>query len=224
MEPEVTVPDAPIEYAAILDAVAIFRQPMLARKMTASALPEGMIVVLRIAAEGDEPARLLANQIAATPKELHEACLFYLRTVVFHQHASDTRLLALLEPVTMTELRNHKRMIFKWLHPDRNHNSWETKLFLRIKAASLRLEQVAKFQTPIPIASVQPTKIIHNPRGRKSINHIRRLPIPSFWKNLFLNNAVPLFLAIIMLVVVGWAIITMTTGYYDFGYAYEVAN
>ncbi|MDE2445260.1 MAG: hypothetical protein KGO94_03715 [Alphaproteobacteria bacterium] len=109
--------------------------------MEKSKLPEGVTTVLRVAAEGKVLAGELAASVGSSADELYQACLFYLQTVVFHPHASDAYLLALPEVFEPQALREHKRLILKWLHPDRNHNNWENRLFLRVHAAILRLEK-----------------------------------------------------------------------------------
>ena len=126
---------------ALRNAIAVHRQPLLARRMEQTHLPDGLIDVLRVAAEGKERALSFSDELGASVSEVHDACLFYLQAVVFHQDASDARLLALTEPFNPEVFRDHKRLILKWLHPDRNHNNWENKLFNRVLSAAKRLER-----------------------------------------------------------------------------------
>lgn len=187
-------------------------------------LPVGMPSLLKIAAEGVERAVLDADQFGATPSELHQACVFYLQTVVFHEQASDARLLALSGPVSPQELRNHKRMIFKWLHPDRNHNSWESKLFLRVKAASLRLEQ--NTDTQFVKTSAVPEKLRTGRRLRPHIglHQFHRQILPGFWRSLLRRGAIPLVLSILLLVASGVVIVAMTSAGNGFDFTYGVGN
>ena len=210
--------------AALSNAISLYRQPLLARNMIRFELPVGMSSVLKIAAEGVERAALDADHFGATPGELHQASVFYLQTVVFHEQASDARLLALTEPVSPQELRNHKRMIFKWLHPDRNHNSWESKLFLRIKAASLRLEQ----NTNAPFVNVP--SLLEKPRlGRglryhSGLHQVHRQILPGFWRSLLSRGALPLVLSILFLVASGVAIVAMTSVGSGFDFTFGVGS
>lgn len=125
---------------ALRSALAVYRQPAQARRMEQLPLPLGIADVLRIAAEGIGTAAQHAAAAGSTSHELHAAAIFYLETILFHPSASDARLLALSVPIDRARLRDHKRLILKWLHPDRNHNAWENKLFLKVEAAASRLE------------------------------------------------------------------------------------
>ena len=131
-------------HLALRNAVTLYRQPVQARSLERQALPEGIAQLLRIAAEGEATAAQFSAGAGSTPSELHAATIFYLQTIVFHHSASDPRLLALSIPIDKARLKEHKRLILKWLHPDRNHNSWESKLFLRVQAAATRLENALK--------------------------------------------------------------------------------
>jgi hypothetical protein len=125
---------------AIEAALALYRQPALKAKMAQAPLPSGITDVLRIAASPIEDVEVMARAIGSDARELIAASVLYLQTVLFHNHAGDARLMGLHEDATAVQLRDHKRLILKWLHPDRNRNSWETKLFKRALDASERLE------------------------------------------------------------------------------------
>jgi hypothetical protein len=114
---------------AIEAALTLYRQPALKAKMEHAPLPSGITDVLRIAASPIEDNEAMARAIGSDARELIAASVLYLQTVLFHEDA------------TAVQLRDHKRLILKWLHPDRNRNSWETKLFKRALDASERLEQ-----------------------------------------------------------------------------------
>lgn len=212
------------EYAALSSAISLYRQPMLARKLIKFELPVGMALVLKIAAEGAEAASTFAGQFGVSADELYQACLLYLQTVVFHQQASDTRLLALTEPLDHSELKAHKRMIYKWLHPDRNHNSWENKLFLRVKAAIVRLEKRAE-----PLGAVMIGTVVTPLPIRRKINHASSLysprqPVPNFWWRLPLTKIIAILLVLLFLGVVGWALFTVEFGVHGFDFGNEAAN
>ena len=84
---------------ALRNALALYRQPVQARSMDRQILPDGILDLLRIAAEGEVTAGQYAPAAGSTPGELHAAAIFYLQTVVFHHSASDARLLALSSPI-----------------------------------------------------------------------------------------------------------------------------
>ena len=218
------MPEVSPSNAALAIAISLYRQPVLARKLVRSELPVGMALVLKIAAEGTELAAPLAGKLGVTVEELHQACLLYLQTVVFHQHASDARLLALTEPIDPSELLAHKRMIFKWLHPDRNHNSWENKLSLRVKAAILRLERGSDPLVPVPTGSVASPPTIRRHLRHGGLSYIQRQPIPNFWSHLLRIKIISIFLALLVLGVSGWALLALTSGVHRFDFGYEASN
>ena len=208
---------------ALKSAVALYRQPLLARKMEKSDLPQGISEVLRIAAGGSERAALAAESQGATAQELYQACLLYLQTVVFHQNAQDARLLGLSEPINREELRDHKRMILKWLHPDRNHNSWESKLFLRIQAAVARLENSKEAETSaVPMHQV---RRVSPRRHYQSVESQRRLKSSDGWLNqLFSQNAIVVFFAVFVLMAGIYAVLAVAFDGHVPGLSFEVAN
>jgi hypothetical protein len=219
-----TVSEPSVSLDAIRVAVLLYRQPLLARKMIKSPLPLGMGEVLRIAAEGIGRAALNCSQVGATAEELAQACVVYLQTVVCHPEASDTRLLALSEPVTAEELRDHKRLYFKWLHPDRNHNAWESRLFLRLKAATLRLEKSFNqdiVELPGPDVRFRPK---HQHHSRRVPVHLHRQPVKIFWRRWLLRRALPVCLAIFVVVVGGWSVVAMMADNHRFDFAYGAGN
>jgi hypothetical protein len=150
---------------AIEAVLALYRQPGLARQMEHAELPAGMIDVLRIAAGPLEDVQGLAHYLGADAQELFDASLFFLQTSLFHPRASDARIMALGVDATATQLRDHKRLILKWLHPDRNRNNWENKLFNRALDAATRLEHAFSEDFPVDLSAQVP---------RNSALHVRR--------------------------------------------------
>ena len=151
-----------VAHLALRNAVTLYRQPVQARSLERQALPEGIAQLLRIAAEGEATAAQFSAAAGSSPSELHAAAIFYLQTIVFHHSASDARLLALSTPIDQARLKDHKRLILKWLHPDRNHNSWESKLFLRVQAAALRLENGRSVEAPPYKPRRSVLRLLHN--------------------------------------------------------------
>jgi hypothetical protein len=138
---------------AIEAALALYRQPSLARQMEHAELPAGMIDVLRVAAAPLEDTQSVADDLGADAQELFDASLFFLQTSLFHPGANDARIMALGADATPAQLRDHKRLLLKWLHPDRNRNNWENKLFNRALDAATRLEHAFCEGLPIDLTA-----------------------------------------------------------------------
>ena len=208
---------------ALKCAIALYRQPTLARNLVHSDLPEGITDVFRIAAEGTDSAGLFADAQGATPQEVHQACLLYLQTVVCHPNARDIRLLGLSEPIVQQKLREHKRLILKWLHPDRNHNSWESKLFLRVQAAAVRLEQSLNGD-PLVVVTPMLRRVstrrlqytLESPRNNES----RSKP----WLRFFDRRAIAVLLVLMVLAAGIFAVLMVATDGHGLGFSNEAAN
>ena len=119
----------------------LFRRPLMARLVQAAPLPPGMLEVIKIAA-GEAPARegllLPDSQTAETTRQ---AAVFFLQQALFQEAGDDFRVLGLGRGATPEQIREHKRWLLKWLHPDRNPSKWESQLFLRVARAAETLEK-----------------------------------------------------------------------------------
>ena len=214
--------DAIYPNPALKNALLVYRQPVLARTMVRIELPLGIKDVLRVAAEGLDRATLLAQSHGATPQELHSACLVYLQSVVFDQGATDSRLLGLSNIVTQRELRDNKRLILKWLHPDRNHNSWESKLFLRIDAAAKRLELALLNENSVVIVEKQPISAhrVLKPHGtHKRVKLDQRL-----WLRKASVKAVAVLVAALVIVAGIFAVVAVATDGHGFNASLGALN
>jgi hypothetical protein len=170
---------------AIERALELYRQPNRARHMERADLPAGMIDVLRIAAGSVEDTQNMALELGADAYELFNASLFFLQSTLFHPRASDARIMALSDNATAQQLRDHKRLILKWLHPDRNRNNWESKLFNRALDAATRLELAFSEGLPVDLMAQdfrQPD--IHDRRQRWHMAQQRRR-MHSVWHGFF---------------------------------------
>jgi hypothetical protein len=150
---------------AIEAALALYRQPSLVRQVQKSPLPSGMTEVLRIAAGSKEEATAPAAELGTEGLELFSACQFFLQTMLFYHDVDDFRVLGLKRDATPAQLKDHKRLVLKWLHPDRNRNSWENKLFNRAMDAGTRLEAAL---------AENDVKVIVPTRESRSRSHVRR--------------------------------------------------
>jgi len=154
---------------AIDVALAVFRRPALVRSVQDAPLPEGMITVIRIAAGAEVNAGFISPKRARNAEEAHEAAVFFLQQVLFLPHSDNYRLLGLKPGVGAEHVREHKRWLLKWLHPDRNHNKWESALFQRVAKAAEELEKRLDGAVPAPAAAIRPA----SRRGRHNSSRRR---------------------------------------------------
>lgn len=168
------------ERRAIDIAHDLFRRPLMARMVQGSPLPPGMIEVIRIAA-GEVPARegrlLPDSQTAETTRQ---AAVFFLQQALFQSQGDDYRVLGLTPPVTSEQIREHKRWLLKWLHPDRNASKWESQLFLRVARAAEELEKRGDAPAPAANSAMPPDAAAGGQAKRlfEPTHRSRRAPAP----------------------------------------------
>jgi hypothetical protein len=123
-------PNMPVD--GMFVAVEAYRAPSRFRKNSSQIVFAQMLTVIKAAA-GDE--KTLAEQTALyrmSARELQEAAKHFLLLQLLNSDARGNRLLGLPDDATPAELKDHKRWLLKWLHPDRNPSTWEQKLFHRV--------------------------------------------------------------------------------------------
>jgi hypothetical protein len=125
---------------AINLALDLYRKPARARSLNRRDVPEGMLMLIRIAAAADEEIGALVDDAAIAKQPVKAAAIFYLQQLLMQADGDDFRQLGLRRGATLQDLKDHKRQLLKWLHPDRNKNAWEQVLFQRVAATAERLE------------------------------------------------------------------------------------
>jgi hypothetical protein len=121
----------------MMQAIEIFRMPTKRRQVSKTLVPSGMLDVIKAAA-GDEATLLRhAEAFRLSEADIKDACKHYLLTMLLDPTAQGERLLGLEPGAPKTALKDHKRWLLKWLHPDRNPSPWENTLFHKISEVSL---------------------------------------------------------------------------------------
>jgi hypothetical protein len=118
--------------AAMDSALDAFRNPSRHRKERVAAFPEGMLLVIKAAA-GDQPTiNAVAEERRVPGGDVQEASRHYLLKLLLRPGAQGLQLLGLNVGAEPRTIKDHKRWLLKWLHPDRNPNDWERRLFLKV--------------------------------------------------------------------------------------------
>jgi len=105
---------------AIKVAIDLVQVPSRVRRQQSRLLPDGIVMVLRIAA-GDEAAQWEACQAVSRPPALVcRAAAFFIEQILFCPHADSYRVLGASRNATADELRRNMALILKWCHPDRD--------------------------------------------------------------------------------------------------------
>jgi hypothetical protein len=121
-----------------LDALA---KPGIAAFLSAGPLPDGLKCLLRIVAEGEWRDAATAHAYRTHgPEAVRAASAAFLSEVLFARQTDPYRVLGLPQGASLGEVREHKRLLLKWLHPDRNPDAVERELLSRVIAAAEAIE------------------------------------------------------------------------------------
>lgn len=121
---------------AIEIALDLKAMPKLAKIVRRRPLPPEVTPLIRVAAGSAEQAREFAARYGFSESYIREACVFFLHEAVLFTGAGSHRTLGLEQDASPDQVREHKRWLLMWLHPDRNENRWETALFQRVVRAA----------------------------------------------------------------------------------------
>jgi hypothetical protein len=116
---------------AIAAALAMLRDPRLARLAQRGPLPRGMTLLLEVAAgesTGLARAHTMTSRSEAT---LQKAAGFFIEQVLLNRQSDNYRVLGSSPEATAPELRRHMALLLKWLHPDLFQSSGDDKGFNR---------------------------------------------------------------------------------------------
>jgi hypothetical protein len=178
-----------VEREALQVALDMFRSPALARKVQRQPLPKNVLQVIRIAA-GEAIDEKATEQIFGwTEAEVRSAAILFLQQILFDKSSSSYRVLGLTPDAELNALKDHKRALLKWLHPDRNSNRWESVLLQRVvKAADSILESRGETgnvlggiesNAPVHVVTQPPTRRRRKPNKNFETTRVRKF---LYWK------------------------------------------
>src|SRR5688500_17410165 len=128
-----------MERQAIDLALEMVSRPFLIRQVQRSPLPEGVREAMRLVTCNETELAEAGTARGRDPKTLRQAAVFFLQQALLFPGADSDRILGLPHGATLAEIRDHRRLMLKWLHPDRNPSSWEQMLFQRVITAAADL-------------------------------------------------------------------------------------
>lgn len=123
------------EAEALRVAIDLLHVPSRVRLIRSEPLPEGVPLLLRIAA-GDNEAAQEAVRIADRPVAVvQEAAAFFVEQILLCPEADSYRVLGAGPQATGSELRHNMAMLMKWLHPDSERHGQQTVFVKRVSMA-----------------------------------------------------------------------------------------
>jgi DnaJ domain len=116
-------------------AIEIVHVPSQVRLVRSGPLPDGVSLLLRIAA-GDAEAEQAAALSTERPRELvRKAAAFFIEQILLSADADSYRILGVHPNAPDTELRRNMALLLKWLHPDLNRAGVRAVLARRVTTA-----------------------------------------------------------------------------------------
>ena len=101
-----------------------------------------LATLIRLASDEGERKKDLAQVLEIDESQLQIAATNYLMQICLYPGSSDLRVLGLNSAANLTVVKEHHRLLLKWLHPDRNsHNQAMAE---RVNQAWSALESTAK--------------------------------------------------------------------------------
>ncbi|MCX7034404.1 MAG: DnaJ domain-containing protein [Arenimonas sp.] len=154
---------------ALEQALACHRAPARLAAAQSRPLPEGMLVLLRLAAGDQAMAAECAQASGVSEAMVAEAAAFFIQQVLFAPGANSYRMLGVNPDAPDERIKEHYRWLVRWLHPDRNTDGWDSVYADRVNIAwqSLRTPERRRSYDEdlasgrVPVASLDAT-----PRGR----------------------------------------------------------
>jgi hypothetical protein len=161
------------------------------RRMAVVPLPGNMLELLKVAAEDSETLARCSLSKGVTPTVLLDSSRYALQKIILESGADHHRALGLVAGASPAQVRDHKRLLLKWLHPDRNHNSWESALFLRVQEAVEKLESGEAKPVAAETTRVTAHKKPEREKRKKSRPVASFRPVASRGQVLFRSAAIP---------------------------------
>jgi hypothetical protein len=177
-----------VEREALQVALDMFRSPTLVRPAQRLPLPKNVLQVIRIAAGETLDDKAIESSFGWSETELRAAAVFYLQQILFDKNSDAYRLLGISSEASLADLKDHKRALLKWLHPDRNANKWESILLQRVISAAdsilPRYDDAKPYQTSPALSTPSNIRLRHKSRHQHSLNRgieVKRVRKPIHW-------------------------------------------
>lgn len=156
---------------AIEIALDLREMPSLAKVVRKRPLPPEVTPVLRVAAGSPQHTQEFASKYRRSEAHIREACIFFLQQAVLFSGADNYRMLGLAPGAPAEQIREHRRWLLMWLHPDRNKDKWESALFDKVVAAANAISG-----GKLAAATVKPVKTAgkRRHRGMRSLRPVKR--------------------------------------------------
>jgi hypothetical protein len=104
--------------AALRIAIDLLNVPSRARSLKSRALPQGVDLLLRIAARDQEAEQAAAESAGRPPIIIREAATFFIEQILLAPDSDNYRVLGASRDAPIAELRRNMALLLKGMHPD----------------------------------------------------------------------------------------------------------
>jgi hypothetical protein len=106
---------------ALKVAIDLVNVPSRVRLLRSEPLPDGVLVLLHIAAGDAEAERVATALTDETTEVVRRAAVFFIEQILFAPDVDSYRVLGANPQASSAELRRNLALLLRWLHPDTQH-------------------------------------------------------------------------------------------------------
>jgi len=103
---------------ALKIAIDLMHVPSQVRLFRSEPLPDGVLMLLRIAAGEAEVERAAADLMDRSQDVVRQAATFFIEQILFAPNADSYQVLGASRQASAAELRRNVALLLRWLHPD----------------------------------------------------------------------------------------------------------
>lgn len=120
---------------ALQAAIDLVHAPSQAGQARLGALPNGMQILLRIAAGDDDAIQMAARTTGRPPDVLRHAAAFFIEQILLASDTDSYRVLGATADASAAELRRNMALLLRWLHPDHTQSGGRSVFATRVTQA-----------------------------------------------------------------------------------------
>jgi DnaJ-like protein len=123
------------QWTALRTAIALVHLPSLGRSLKSEPLPQGIELLLRIAAGDERVTAEAVRHLSRSPDTVKGACAFYIEQILLCPTSNYYRVLGTEPHCSAAELRTNMGQLLKWVHPDASVSPDRAHFALRVTEA-----------------------------------------------------------------------------------------
>lgn len=120
---------------ALKIAIELMHLPSQVRLVRSEPLPDGVLILLRIAAGDEEADRTAIDLMDRSRETIRQAATFFIEQILFAPNADSYRVLGANPQASAGELRRNVALLLRWLHPDLDHEGERSIFIGKVTAA-----------------------------------------------------------------------------------------